>query len=354
MKDLVNKNILKMQAYNPPLEGRAGLGYLLLDFNERTIPYDKNINKYLKKYLNKNLLNIYPAYNNVIQSIANYAGTKKGNILITNGTDQAIEVIFKSFTRSGDQVIIPSPSFAWFFQCAKINSNNIISPLYQKENLAFPLETVLKKISKKIKLIVICNPNNPTGTSISLSDIEKILKKAKNSLVYIDEAYFGFSQITAISLLKKYENLIISRTFSKAFGLAGLRIGYIIANRKIIKEMQKVRGPYEVNSLGATAVEYVLKNLNGYKNYIDEIMNEAKPLLEKYLKQKNIKYYPSNANFILIKPNNPKKVFNHLKINNILTRPRTGNIIDGTIRITLGTVKQTKKLIRLLDKLTIC
>lgn len=343
-----------MQPYSPPLEGRVGLGYLLLDFNERTKPYDKNINNYLKKYLDKNLLNIYPAYNKITKSIADYAGVKKENILITNGTDQAIEVIFKTFTRSGDQVIIPSPSFAWFSQCAKINNNNIISPLYQKENLAFPLKMILKKISKKIKLIIICNPNNPTGTSVALSDIEKILKKAKNSLIYIDEAYFGFSQITAVPLIKKYPNLVISRTFSKAFGLAGLRIGYLIANNKLIKEMQKVRGPYEVNSLATTAVEYALENLNGYKYYIDEVMNEAKPFLEKYLKKRNIKYYPSDANFVLIKPTNPKKIFNHLKRNKILTRPRSGPLVEGTIRITVGTLKQTKKLIKLLNKLTIC
>lgn len=343
-----------MKPYNPPLEGRAGLGYLLLDFNERTEPYDKNINKYLKKYLDKNQLNIYPAYQNITQKIAKYAGVKKDNILITNGSGQAIEIIFKSFTKENDLVIIPSPSFARFYQNANISNNIIITPQYNKDDLSFPLKEVLKSFSNKIKLIIICNPNNPTGTSLSLTEIEQILKKAKNSLVYIDEAYFEFAGITTVPLLKKYSNLVISRTFSKAFGLASLRIGYIIANKKLIKEMQKVRGPYDINTLGIKAVEYVLKNLTGLNNYVSETMTKSKPMLENYLKQKNIKYYNSNANFILIKPTNPKKVFNHLKTNNILTRPRTGSNIDGTIRITLGTLTQTKKLIKLLDKLTIC
>ena len=343
-----------MQPYNPPIEGRAGLGYLLLDFNERTKPYDKNINKYLKKYLDKNLLNIYPAYKNTCKEIAKYASVKQENILITNGSDQAIDIIFKTFSKKNDEVIIPSPSFAWFFKCAQINSNIIISPKYNKKDLSFPLTEVLNKISTKTKMVIICNPNNPTGTSISTDNIEKILKKAKNSIVYVDEAYFEFSGITAVPLLKKYSNLIISRTFSKAFGLASLRVGYIIANQKLIEQLQKVRGPYDVNTLGIKAVDYVLKNLTGLKKYVKETMTISKPMLEKYLQKRNIGYYPGIANFVLIKPGNPVSVFNHLKTNGILTRPRTDPVIEGTVRITIGTISQTKKLIKTLDKLTIC
>jgi len=353
MKNLVNKNILKIQPYSPPLEGRAGLGYLLLDFNERTTPYDKNINKYLKKFLDTNQLNIYPAYQDITKKIAKYTGVKSNNILLTNGSDQAIEIIFKTFTQSQDQVIIPIPSFAWFSQCAQINNNIIISPQYTQNDLSFPLVDVLKNINPKTKLTIICNPNNPTGTILLITEIEQILKKAKNSLVYIDEAYFEFSGITAVPLLKKYSNLIISRTFSKAFGLAAMRVGYIIANKKLIKEMQKIRGPYDINTLGVRTVEYVLQNLTGLKKYVREVMTKSKPILEKYLKQKNIQYYNSNANFVLIKPNNPQKVYNHLKRNKILTRPRTGVNIDGTIRITVGTLDQTKKLIKIFDKLNI-
>lgn len=343
-----------MNPYNPPLEGRAGLGYLLLDFNERTEPYDKKIVPYLKKYLDKNTLNIYPEYKNICQSVAKYAQVKKNNIIITNGTDQAIEIIFKTFTKPGDKVIIPSPSFAWFSQCSKINDNCLITPTYKKTDLSFPLNEVLKSISLKPKLIIICNPNNPTGTLIAKADIEKILKKAKQSIVYIDEAYFEFSGITVAPLINKYPNLVISRTFSKAFGLAALRIGYIIANKNLIEQLKKVRGPYEINSLAVQTIEYILKNPISLKKYVNEVMTKSKTMLEKYLKQKNIKYYSSGANFVLIKPLNPQKVFNHLKRNRILTRPRSGKIIEGTIRITVGTMRQTKKLINLLDKLTIC
>lgn len=343
-----------MQPYNPPIEGRAGLGYLLLDFNERTEIYDKNLSTYLIKYLKKTNLNIYPAYGNVCEKIARYADVNKKNILATNGSDQAIEIIFKTFTKTNDEVIIPTPSFAWFYQCAKINKNKIIYPKYNKNDLTFPLKRILKIISSKTKMIVICNPNNPTGTQVSLPDIENILKKAKNSIVYIDEAYYEFSGISAVPLINIYSNLIISRTFSKAFGLASLRIGYIIANNRLINEMLKARGPYDMNFIAIKAVDYVLKNLSGMNSYVNEIMFKSKPLFEKYLKQKNIKYYNSNANFILIKPQNPAKLFSHLKTNKILTRPRSGPIIDGTIRISIGTIKQTKKLIRLLNKITIC
>ena len=184
-------------------------------------------------------------------------------------------------------------------------------PKYGSNDMSFPLDDVLNSITEKTKLVVICNPNNPTGTLISVADIEKICKKAKDAIVYVDEAYAEFSAVTAVPLLDKYPNLIITRTFSKAFGLVALRIGYVIARPELIKEMLKVRGPYDINMVSLCAAKTALQNLDNLDNYVDEVMEKSKPMLEKFLDDVDIRYYESGSNFILIKPKDSKKGEDH-------------------------------------------
>ena len=340
-----------MKCYNPPLEGRRGSDCLLLDFNERTTPYGDVIKKALEKMLTEDKMQIYPEYGNVAKEIANYTKTKPQNIIITNGSDQAIDLVFRTFTKTNDEVIIPSPSFAMFYQCAKSVGNKIISPLYKGKNLSFPTQETLDKINSNTKLIIICNPNNPTGTLVSVKDIEAIIRKAPKAVVLVDEAYAEFSGVTTIPLIKKYKNLIITRTFSKAFGLAALRIGYAIGNQKTLVEMMKVRGPYDINMPALCAAKAALKNLNPLYSYVDEVMNISKPMLENYFKKEKIKFYPSQANFILFIPRDASQTFEYLKNKNFLTRPRNDGLIKDTIRVTLGTAQQTAEFINAYKKI---
>lgn len=334
----------------PPIEGRRSFGGLLLNFNERTTPFGNCVVNALQKLTDENKMQIYPEYGQIEKTIAKYVGVKPENIMLTNGSDQGIDIIFRSFTKVGDRVIIPSPSFAMFYQCAEMAGNKILMPRYdENKKTSFPLEAVLNLISRKPKLIVICNPNNPTGTLITTDKIEKILLKAKNSIVYVDEAYYEFSGITATSLLSKYKNLVITRTFSKAFGLAALRIGYIIANPKIILEMKKIRGPYDINMPAIYGAAAVLKNQYKLKIYVKEIMQKSKPMLEKFFTANNITYYSSGANFILFRPNNPQMVFDKLKKKGIIVRPR--KLTTDMLRVTIGTIKQTKQFINAYKKL---
>jgi histidinol-phosphate aminotransferase len=233
-----------------------------------------------------------------------------------------------------------------FYQCAQIVGNKIITPSYDN-NGSFPTQKVLQSIKKGVKLIVICNPNNPTGTAVSLEAIEKIVKKAFkfNAIVYVDEAYFEFCKITAAGLIKKYPNLIITRTFSKAFGLASLRIGYVLSSAENIIEMLKIRGPYDVNMPAVVAASAALDDLKSLEKYVNKVMNKAKPLLENYFKKNNIKFLPSSANFLLFKMENPLMHSEKLKKLGFLTRPREGKGSEGTIRVTIGTVSQMKKFI---------
>ncbi|EKD43475.1 MAG: hypothetical protein ACD_72C00261G0012 [uncultured bacterium] len=341
MKNLALKKIKRIGYYEPPFVGRRNFDGLLLDFNERTIKTDPAILRTIKKYLDSGDLQTYPEYRGLNERIAKYAGVSVENIMTVNGTDQGIDLIFRTFTDK-DEVIIPQPSFAMFFQWSNITGNKIISPVYDEKTMAFPFKNVLNSINKRTKLIVICNPNNPTGTLLSVKQISTIAKRAKNAIVYVDEAYFEFSKISAVGLLRQYSNIIISRTFSKAFGLGGLRIGYLIARPEYIREMSKVRGPYDVNMVAYLGAMAALENLSVTKLYVNEIINQSRPLVEKFFRENNIKYFSSASNFVLIRPDNSKKVFGILKQNGVLVRLLNQQSSAGMIRVTVGTVSQMK------------
>ncbi|MFA6521181.1 MAG: histidinol-phosphate transaminase [Candidatus Gracilibacteria bacterium] len=345
-----NPQIQKMKAYSPPLEGRRDFEGTLLDFNERTVPVNPKVVEAVRDFLSQNTLQVYPEYGTELtRKIADYAGVLPEQVMVTNGSDQGIELIFRTFTSKGEKVIIPTPSFAMFDQCAGVTGNEIMRPVYELPSLSFPVQEVLRAIDAGgVKLLVICNPNNPTGTLLDLETIEKILKKAeaKGTMVYVDEAYFEFSKVSAAPLIKKYPNLLITRTFSKAFGLPSLRIGYVLSQEANINELSKVRGPYDVNMPAFVAAKASLDNRKFVDEYVAEVMDKAKPLLEDFFTRNKIEFYPSGSNFILFKPKN-SKVYEILAANGILTRPRSGPNIDGTVRVTIGTASQIKEFIRI-------
>ncbi len=347
MKNLALKRIQKMKPYQPPLAGRSEYDGMLLDFNEQTQPPSPKVIHALEKFVKGKNLQVYPEYFDLEEKIAEYTGVSPEQVMLTNGSGQGIDIIFQTFTEKGDKVIIPSPTFAMFKQRAQVAGNKIIMPLYKKSDLSFPLEEVLDSTDEQVKLLVVCNPNNPTGTAVPLQDIEKIARKAKKAIVYIDEAYFEFSKITAVPLLKKYPNIIITRTFSKAFGLASLRIGYVIAAKKHIAEMLKVRGPYDVNMLAYCAASAAFEDRENMKNYVEEVMEKAKPLVEKFFTENNILFEPSAANFILFRPAYAQRVWTLLAESGVLTREQNKKNIRGTLRVTIGAVKQMKKFIKI-------
>jgi len=354
MKNLANLNIQRMQPYCPPLENRQGYEGILLDFNEATVPISPKVQQTLGEMVKANQFQLYPAYDDFNRKLASYAEVKADQVMVTNGSDQAIDIIFRTFTAKNDTVVIPSPSFAMFYQCAEAMGNRILTPAYQTD-LGFPTNEVIKSITSATKLIVICNPNNPTGTLVQLDEIESIVKKSlqNDALIYVDEAYYEFSKVSAATLIEKFPNLIITRTFSKAFGLAALRIGYAIAQTALIEEMLKIRGPYDVNTIGLKAASAALDDRQAMEKYADEVMNKAKPLVEQFFSENEIEFYPSSANFILFKPKNAEFVFSTLRTKGVLTRPRNGKNIDQSIRVSIGTEKQMREFIEIYRNLFI-
>lgn len=342
-----------MSRYNPPLEGRSSNDFLLLDFNERTTPASPKVKEALKKFIDSERLQVYPEYGDLEARIAEYAGVKNGQAMVTNGGDQGIDIVCRGFLDEGDKVIIPFPSFAMHYQSAGIQGAEILEPKYNSSG-ELPLGEILSlSDDAKVKLIILCNPNNPLGSIISINDVEKILEKAKerNIAVLHDEAYFEFSKITAKDLIEKYDNLYIIRTLAKAFGLVAGRAGYVISQEKNIQELLKIRGPYDVNMFAKTAILAALSDIDYMQAYIKEVMEVSKPRLEKFLNEKGIFFYPSRANYILLILKNPKEIVEKLKSKGILVRPKPDHEGKDAVRISIGTMEDTERLIAVLKEI---
>ncbi len=344
----VKERIKRMSHYKPPLEGRSERDYLLLDFNERTIEPGKKVKEALKKFIDSGKLQVYPEYGDLEAKIAKYAGVKSGEIMVTNGGDQGIDIICRAHLDEGDKVIIPFPEFAMHYQSANIQGAEILEPKY-KESGELPLNEILELIERdRVKLLIFSNPNNPTGIFTKIPDVEKILKKAKEKDITVlhDEAYFEFSSLTCKDLIEKYDNLYVIRTFAKAFGLVSARAGYIISQKENIQELLKIRGPYDVNMFAKTAILTALEDTKYMKDYVKEVMEKSKPKLEKFLREKGIFFYPSQANFLLLKVSNPSKIIEGLKSEGILVRPKSAPDGKEAIRVSIGTMKDTEKFIK--------
>lgn len=337
-----------MSAYTPPLEGRDPQHHLLLDFNERTLPVGQAITDALVHYINDGKLQMYPSYGDVVSRIADYAGVDSANLMITNGSDQGIDLIFRAVCSEGDEAIIPGPSFAMYRQCANIEKLTIVEPQYTKEE-GFPLDEVLSSINEKTKIICIANPNNPSGTGVSSQMIFDIAMAAPNAAILVDECYFEYSKESVVESVEQYPNIFVTRTFSKTWGIPSLRMGYLISSTSNILALLNVRGPYDINQLAVVAVKAALDNKDYTLDYVEEVMASSKPLFERFLDGREIPYWPSEANYIWVFFSDAKVLENQLVESGILVRAKSDSLGRVGLRITLGTLEQTKLLISLIE-----
>jgi len=338
------KAVEDMDNYVPPTSDRED--YIRLDFNENTVGCSPKVINELKK-VQKSSLNIYPEYSQFRKELAKFAEVDAKEILATNATDEAIKTVIETFVEKNDEVIIPVPTFAMFKFYSQLGEAKINEVKYD-DDLSFPTSKVLDSINEKTKLVIIANPNSPTGTVIKNKELVGIIEECNknNSLVLVDEAYFQFYGKSAISFINKYDNLILTRTFSKIYGLAGLRLGFLVSNKENIKNMQKVLSPYSVNSLAVLCGKVAIKDKKFISNYVNQIKS-SKKLLYKILDEFEIEYIKSEANFVLV---NFKKLAQfyckRLKEQGILVRNRSSDpMLKGYVRITLGNKPQTEKLI---------
>ncbi len=347
MKNLALDRIRRIKNYVPGISGRIDYSGLLLDFNERTKPVSEKALQALRTYIDSGKISVYPQYDALEEKIAAYAGIDADCVMLTNGSEHGIDIIMRTFVNEGDRVVIPSPSFSMHEQYALASGAELIQPLYANRGSTFPKDEILGAIKHGCRLIIICNPGSPTGTLVSLKDIEMFVQEAEktDTLIYIDEAYVEFSKVTAAYLVKKYSNLIITRTFSKAFGLAGLRIGYTLASSVHCSEMEKARGPYPVNMAAVSAAHAALNDVTDMEQYVNEVMDRAKPYVENFFHEKHIAMCASAGNYILFWPANAEEVTTVLSKKGFAIRSQNREGIEGAVRVSIGTMEQMKAFV---------
>ena len=327
--------------------------YLRLDKNERVVNFNKLFLSKLKKKLNSFEITAYPNIQKTTNLIAKKFGVSSQNICLTAGSDFGLRMCFEFFCKETDKIICLEPTFGM----VEVYSNlfklkNIKIGYDYKLNLDF--KKFYKNLNKKISLVVIANPNSPTGTVIDEKILKKIITKTNQLGVplVIDEAYYGFYKKTYLKLIKTYKNIIILRTFSKSYGLAGLRAGFIACNKATAKNLFKFRPMYEINSISCIAIEFLLKNTKLVQDHIKHVQDSKKFLINE-LKKINYKYLNTHANFFHIDLRGNKRKFEKiLKQNKILVRKGPGvKGYESFLRFSLGSVQQMSKITRLLKSL---
>ncbi len=342
------KAVLDMAPYSPPSSGRAGK--LRLDFNENTVGCSPRVIEFLRTRLCEQQLSIYPEYTRVKPALAAFFKVAPDELLLTNGTDEAIQVLVNTYIDDGDDVIILRPSYAMYRFYAEIAGAKIREVDYRPKSLAFPLEELLEAITQDTKAVLISNPNNPTGTAIDVAGIRKILDRAPQAAVLIDEAYYEFCGTTALPLVEEYPNLFVSRTFSKVYGMAAMRIGCLFSQAANVQYLHKSQSPYSVNMLAALAAEAAIQDTEFVANYVQEAL-AARELLRAGLEELGIEQAPSSANFILgYFGNRAIEVRDALRDKAILVRDRSYEI-PGGVRITAGTREQARRVLDELEKI---
>ena len=339
LQNILRKNIKDLVPYSSARDEFKGEASVYLDANENSFgsPLNVNYNRYPD-----------PIQFKVKQRLSEIKGIPPENIFLGNGSDEAIDILFRAFCRPGlDNVITLPPTYGMYEVSANINDVEVrkikLTPDYQLD-----MEGIAEAIDENTKIIFICSPNNPTGNSINRADIETILANFQG-LIVIDEAYINYSrQKTFIQELTEYANLVVLHTLSKAWGLAGLRLGMAFASEEIIKVFNKVKPPYNINEASQRIALEALQNVEQINNWIKLTVSEREKLINDLGKLELVlKIFPSDANFILVKTVDAKGIYDHLVNNGIIVRDRSKvELCEGSLRITVGTPDENKTLIR--------
>jgi len=336
------KAVERMAPYSPPTAGREGK--LRLDFNENTVGCSPRVLQCLKRALSRDTLAIYPEYGETRQRVAAFFGVPPGELLFTNGTDEAIQVLINTYVDDSDRVLLLTPSYAMYRYYAEVAGAVVAEVGYRPADLAFPLEELLDALTPETRVVLIANPNNPTGTAVDLASIRRILEKAAHAAVLIDEAYFEFCGTTALGLLAEHPNLFVSRTFSKVYGLAGLRLGCLFSQADNIRWLHKAQSPYSVNAVAMLAASAAVDDHEYIRRYVADAI-ECRRLLCRALDRMKVPYYPSAANFVLARfGDRAIEIRDRLREKGILVRDRSYEI-PGCLRITVGRKAQLRRFL---------
>ena len=303
----------------------------------------------LKERVDAARLAVYPEYGEAKAAIAAYFRVQPDQFTFTNGTDEAIQVFVNCYVDDEQEVLLLKPSYAMYRFYSEVAGARIVEVEYQPPALEFPLQQVLDAITPQTRAVILANPNNPTGTGVSLLGIERILHRARKAVVMVDEAYYEFSGVTALTEIERVPNLFVCRTFSKVFGMAAMRLGCLFSHAANVAFLRKAQSPYSVNSLAVEAAQAAVEDTAYVENYVAEVL-AARELLCLGLEKLGIRYVPSSANFVLGDfGKRAIEVRDALRGQAILVRDRSYEA-PGCVRITVGTRAQTRRLLAALGE----
>lgn len=342
LNKLLRKNILKMKPYSSARDEYKDLeqDMVFLDANEN--PFNTTVNRYPD-----------PQQTVLKTLISNQNNVETNQILLGNGSDEVLDLIFRAFCEPNqDSILSLPPTYGMYDVLANLNAiENIQVPL--SKNFQIEVDRILSNVKTNTKLLFICSPNNPSGNTVDRDAVERLLNTF-NGLVIIDEAYIDFTnEVSWTEQLNAYPNLIVTQTLSKAYGLAGIRLGVCYASQDIIAILNKIKPPYNINTLTQDAAMKALENKNKVADQISTVLKERSRLMKAFENYPFIKkIYSSEANFILIKVDDANKRYNQLIDKGIVVRNRSSQLhCENCLRITVGTPDENTQLLTVLNSL---
>ena len=330
-----------MKEYHPPLGCRD---LLRLDFNENTLSCSPKVSEVLGS-ISAGALTRYPEREPVEAIVATHLRLVPEQVALTNGVDEAIHVLFEAFLEAGDELLLPVPTYTMYEVYASATDAHVVA-VQAADDLQFPFARLLAAITAKTKFIAIANPNSPSGSVATRAQLLEIAQRAPHAVLLVDEAYFHFHGETVVDLVGAIPNLIVARTFSKAYGLAGLRIGLLAGPVELMRWARRVLSPYSVNSLALACIPPALEDAAYLDWYVSEVL-AARAEFEAALDVVKLRRWPTRANFILVEIGPRHAEFVRLmRAAGVLVRDRsTDPGCDGRIRITIGTREQMQQAI---------
>jgi len=333
--------IRTLKQYHPPLGGREGLR---LDFNENTAGCSPRLLERLRRIDGETLAR-YPQREKGEHAMAAHLGISPEELLLTNGTDEAIHLVCETYLEAGDEALIVVPTFRMFEIYAASTGAGVTS-IPAGLDFQFPTERLLRAIKPRTRLIAIANPNNPTGAIVPSRELSVIADAAPAAALLVDEAYFEFFGETMMPRWRMLPNLFVSRTFSKAYGLAGLRIGVLAGHEEQIRVLRRASSPYSLNSVALACLPEALADQAYVSHYVSHAI-EGRRELEAELSAWGIRFWPSRANFVLFYVGeNSKPFISEMRARGILVRDRSSDFgCQDCVRITVGSREHNHRLI---------
>jgi histidinol-phosphate aminotransferase len=334
------RSVQTLNEYHPPLAQRTGLR---MDFNENTAGCSPRVLAALRA-ITADQVAIYPEREPAERLIAQHLALDASQVLLTNGVDEALHLIAETYLEPEDEVIISVPTFAMYEIYARATGARVIA-IPAGEGFRFPVEAVLAAINPTTKMIAVANPNNPTGVVVTNRDLVRIAEAAPGAALVVDEAYHEFYGQTMLGELPRLPNLIVSRTFSKAFGMAGLRVGVIAARAEQTAMIRRVSSPYNVNAAALAALPVALADKEYVSLYIEQVRT-GRMQLQELLRELEIEFWPSEANFVLARFGTAREAFvRGMRQRGVLVRDRNSDPgCGGCVRMSLGIDEHNQRL----------